>query len=525
MADEGSPVVLHLYDLSQGMAARMSMPLLGKQIDYIPHTGIVVFGYEYFFGGGIQKLRPELVPAHFGLAPCKAIPLGKTPMDQETFDAFVAGIQSRYTPATYNLLKHNCNHFTDECANFLLGSGIPSEIRDLPEVFLSTPLGQSLAPMIQQMTDQMSTNMDPFAAGADLTAAASVAKPGAAAPPAAAPAPAAAAAAAASAPASSSAASAGASSDAIEAVFRGKGEPVTSTFIAAVEPFRRLIVSVSKTLSGAEGSPASPLTPDQEALLASGCLSLQAQFGRIDDAAERASAAEATASMLAGGRWAAFHALCSTILRTWPPRARPASLFLVRCAMLRGDGAAYFAEEARGGVMGLRSCIGCAATWLAEDQLSPAASTAAAGVLQNAGGSEGAAAALASRALCGTVTGAAFHLLRKSDGAALLRQSAAAVLHNLALCVDVEPQESGEMPDDATAILLGLTEQLAAGEADDVVLGLEARALGWLVKRGGSMAGALAGSMDAAASIAAMQAKGGWSAATQAALAACRALL
>ena len=31
-------VVLHLYDLSQGMAAAMSVPLLGEKIDYIPHT-------------------------------------------------------------------------------------------------------------------------------------------------------------------------------------------------------------------------------------------------------------------------------------------------------------------------------------------------------------------------------------------------------------------------------------------------------------------------------------------------------
>jgi hypothetical protein len=38
-------VSINLYDLSQGMAARMSMPLLGKQIDFVPHTGIVVYGY------------------------------------------------------------------------------------------------------------------------------------------------------------------------------------------------------------------------------------------------------------------------------------------------------------------------------------------------------------------------------------------------------------------------------------------------------------------------------------------------
>jgi hypothetical protein len=50
----GSDVVLHLYDLSMGMARAMSMAFIGKQIDCIPHTGIVVYGHEYFYGGGIQ---------------------------------------------------------------------------------------------------------------------------------------------------------------------------------------------------------------------------------------------------------------------------------------------------------------------------------------------------------------------------------------------------------------------------------------------------------------------------------------
>ncbi len=31
-------VTLRIYDLSMGMAAQMSEPLLGKKIEYIPHT-------------------------------------------------------------------------------------------------------------------------------------------------------------------------------------------------------------------------------------------------------------------------------------------------------------------------------------------------------------------------------------------------------------------------------------------------------------------------------------------------------
>jgi len=46
--------VLHLYDLSMGMARSLSAAIVGTQIDLIPHTGIVVYGNEYFYGGGIQ---------------------------------------------------------------------------------------------------------------------------------------------------------------------------------------------------------------------------------------------------------------------------------------------------------------------------------------------------------------------------------------------------------------------------------------------------------------------------------------
>ena len=56
------PVKLNVYDLSQGMAKAMSMGLIGVQIDGIWHTGIVVYGKEFYFGGGICYDPPGQTP-------------------------------------------------------------------------------------------------------------------------------------------------------------------------------------------------------------------------------------------------------------------------------------------------------------------------------------------------------------------------------------------------------------------------------------------------------------------------------
>lgn len=43
-----------------------------------------------------------------------------------------------YRPGSYHLIRLNCNCFSDEVSNFLVGSGIPKYILDLPEEILNT---------------------------------------------------------------------------------------------------------------------------------------------------------------------------------------------------------------------------------------------------------------------------------------------------------------------------------------------------------------------------------------------------
>lgn len=151
-AKRGEPVRLYIYDISQGMAKAMSLPLLGKQIDAIYHTGLVAYGFEWFLGGGIQAARPGETLAG---RPMQVVELGYTTKTQQQFHDFLKSVAHRFTPETYSLLRHNCNNFSDECSVFLVGKGIPSYITGLPEEALNTPMGQMFKPMILQMEAQM----------------------------------------------------------------------------------------------------------------------------------------------------------------------------------------------------------------------------------------------------------------------------------------------------------------------------------------------------------------------------------
>lgn len=149
--EEGSEVVLHVYDLSQGLAAQLSRALTGRQIDGIWHTGVVVNGVEYYWGG--ELLAEPAGRTQYG-RPVRVVPLGRTHIPDAMIREFVDGVRPRYNPATYSLLSHNCNNFSDELASFLTGHGIPRDIVGLPDEVLATPLGAMLRPFIEQMERQ-----------------------------------------------------------------------------------------------------------------------------------------------------------------------------------------------------------------------------------------------------------------------------------------------------------------------------------------------------------------------------------
>ncbi|XP_008554464.1 uncharacterized protein LOC103576158 isoform X4 [Microplitis demolitor] len=151
----GTKVELYVYDLTKGAAAIMSQLLIGRHIDGIWHTAIVAYGREYFFGpSGIQSIRPGGTVLG---EPLRVEKLGDTFLPYSVFLEYINGLgTSKFAAGTYHLLRVNCNNFSDEVSSFLVGSGIPKYILDLPEEIIKTPVGQALAPLIETLANSAS---------------------------------------------------------------------------------------------------------------------------------------------------------------------------------------------------------------------------------------------------------------------------------------------------------------------------------------------------------------------------------
>ncbi|KAL6633321.1 hypothetical protein ACP70R_025992 [Stipagrostis hirtigluma subsp. patula] len=160
MAEEGYKVTLNVYDLSNGLARQLSTSFLGKPIEAIWHTGVVVYGNEYYFGGGIQSSPAGATP--YG-RPLRVVELGVTHVPREVFEDFLRDIAPRYTAETYRLLTHNCNNFSNEVAQFLVGAGVPDYILNLPAEVMSSPMGPLIMPMIQNLEATLRSNVAPEA--------------------------------------------------------------------------------------------------------------------------------------------------------------------------------------------------------------------------------------------------------------------------------------------------------------------------------------------------------------------------
>ncbi|KAH0486800.1 MAG: hypothetical protein KVP17_001099 [Porospora cf. gigantea B] len=147
-----SPVIIRAYDLSRGKAETWSPVLLGQTIRGIWHTGVLVFGKEYFYGGSIFKVPPSDMESLIQMKPLDTIVIGSTHTTQAEFERFILSVGRSFTREAYDLTNWNCNHFSDAACRFLLdGIGLPNYILDLPEDIAATFAGRVALSLVKNI--------------------------------------------------------------------------------------------------------------------------------------------------------------------------------------------------------------------------------------------------------------------------------------------------------------------------------------------------------------------------------------
>ena len=138
------------------------------------HSGVEYLGQEYSFGSdesgrndpqteGVYSVYPRTACGHFKQQiPLGDAPNGFTPAD---FEAILAALRPRWRSATYHILDHNCNHFTEElvaAVDARFAEGCPPALRLLPKypkwVNRAAKSGSAVVPasLVRTITDAIS---------------------------------------------------------------------------------------------------------------------------------------------------------------------------------------------------------------------------------------------------------------------------------------------------------------------------------------------------------------------------------
>eukprot|EP00397_Hematodinium_sp_SG-2012_P015569 GEMP01015858.1.p1 GENE.GEMP01015858.1~~GEMP01015858.1.p1 ORF type:complete len:711 (+),score=105.61 GEMP01015858.1:53-2134(+) len=142
-------VELWLYDLTGGKLSWASSFLLGKKVEGIWHSSIVVFGKEYWFGGRCFESLPGSTA--FG-QPVKMIALSPTMRSRkDLWDHISRKLSRQFTSSSYDVLKNNCNHFSNKIAWFLNHAPIPDDIANQSQHLMDTWAARAALPFMNKI--------------------------------------------------------------------------------------------------------------------------------------------------------------------------------------------------------------------------------------------------------------------------------------------------------------------------------------------------------------------------------------
>lgn len=142
-------VQIYLYDLSRGRAAYLSPWFLGRNLEGIWHSGVVVHQKEYWYGGCIFESSPGKTP--FG-EPTKIIDMPDHTMRTrgDLWNFIRRDLVKEFTSDNYDVLTRNCNHFSDSVCGFLLNQRLPDAILRQPDMLMDTWAAQLMRPLLNR---------------------------------------------------------------------------------------------------------------------------------------------------------------------------------------------------------------------------------------------------------------------------------------------------------------------------------------------------------------------------------------
>ncbi|XP_040842727.1 desumoylating isopeptidase 1 isoform X2 [Ochotona curzoniae] len=158
------PVKLYVYDLSKGLARRLSPIMLGKQLEGIWEGRCLGLQTLWLMWGALKSQKKSSwstcppwgsLCSVTGSFRCCCWP--SVSLHRVLANFLISVLQTfllMHRGEAYNLFEHNCNTFSNEVAQFLTGRKIPSYITDLPSEVLSTPFGQALRPLLDSIQIQ-----------------------------------------------------------------------------------------------------------------------------------------------------------------------------------------------------------------------------------------------------------------------------------------------------------------------------------------------------------------------------------
>ncbi|CAG8441566.1 8479_t:CDS:2 [Cetraspora pellucida] len=124
------------------------------------HSGVEIYDKEYNFGGhdfdttGVFVMKPRIGPPNVTFK--DSVLMGHTSLSREDVKNVIDGLSKEWSGNSYNLLTRNCNHFTSELCNILVGKPAPSFVYFTPQFTFILTHNFSMEPLLNEYDQKTS---------------------------------------------------------------------------------------------------------------------------------------------------------------------------------------------------------------------------------------------------------------------------------------------------------------------------------------------------------------------------------